>query len=336
MKWQTKALIQGTLSLLPFGGDLHLLLQKRFGGLRSFDPEASLLPVIKRFIAPLQGHFGRVEGLSVLEVGTGWIPTLPIALGLLGARCRTYDVARHLDARHAEKTLRGVAPILDRGLQQEGVAARVRPPRLERLGPDSTLDDVLGLVRVHYEAPVDTLRLPVAAGSQDAVVSNLVLQHVPPRALPRLLSELHRALRPGGIALHRVNLHDELASVDPEASPIHFLKHPDWLWERFGNNAIKYVNRARYPAYLRAFEGAGFEVRRVETRVDPRAVESLQTMKVAERFRECTVEELATVALWVCLQKPCPRSAEHGEPESGRGASGSDAASRKAEPASAS
>lgn len=50
----------------------------------------------------------------------------------------------------------------------------------------------------------DLTRLPVRSGSVDAVVSNVVLPHLPDDMVARTLVELHTALRPGGTLVFTV------------------------------------------------------------------------------------------------------------------------------------
>lgn len=98
-----------------------------------------------------------------------------------------------------------------------------------------------------YYAPVNSTALPLDNNSQDVIVTRPVLQHIHIRFLPDMIKETWRVLMPGGIAIHRINLHDEYAQDDPNATAINCLKYPSWIWDNFINNRIKYVNQERYP-----------------------------------------------------------------------------------------
>lgn len=80
-----------------------------------------------------------------------------------------------------------------------------------------------------------SLRLPHQAF--DGVFANASLFHIPSQELPRVLSELHKALRPGGI----------LFSSDPRG------EGEGWSGQRYGH----YMELDASKAYL---EEAGFEV----------------------------------------------------------------------------
>jgi SAM-dependent methyltransferase len=66
----------------------------------------------------------------------------------------------------------------------------------------------LGVLRARPEplAPVqgDLTRVPLRSGSVDAVVSNVVLPHLPDELVRDTLTELHRVLRPGGTLIFTV------------------------------------------------------------------------------------------------------------------------------------
>jgi hypothetical protein len=287
MKWQLKAAAQGIFGALPWGHRLNLLLQEKLGELRHFDARAALAPLVHGILRPAIEHCGSLEGARVVEIGTGWRPTLPSALGLLGASVHTFDVVRHLSPERARETLVQVAGALPSALADAGIEHSV----------------VTGQPPITYTAPADTTALPLDSDSQQLAVSNLVLQHVRPERLPSVLAELSRVLEPGAVSIHRINLHDEYASVDPTLTSINFLRYPAWFWERFGQNRIKYVNRARYPHYLRAFRDAGFELIDVARHVDERALARLAELPIDSEFADLDPETLCTVSLRVVAKK---------------------------------
>ena len=81
------------------------------------------------------------------------------------------------------------------------------------------------------------LKLDLKASSFDGIFANASLFHVPSQELPRVLGELHRALRPGGI----------LFSSNPRGSG------EGWQGQRYGHYMEFDINKI----YL---EQAGFEI----------------------------------------------------------------------------
>src|SRR5262249_35518772 len=119
----------------------------------------------------------------------------------------------------------------------------------------------------NYFAPWDTRRLPFEDNRADVVLSNLVLPHIPPAALSEVIRETARVLRPGGLALHRLNLHDEYATADPRRGALDFLSYSRRTWDLFFNHSIKYNNRLRYTHYMKLFGEAGFRPLSVSKKV---------------------------------------------------------------------
>lgn len=303
MKWYLKACVQKLLSMTPYGKELNFITQKRWGGLRELNIEYRIKQM-PEFFNPILQRFGTLSGLKITEIGTGWIPVLPVAFSLIGAQCKTFDIVRNLKRDLVINTLREMAEHLETLSEMGSFPLKKVRERYQRASEETEIERVLEAVGVHYTAPIDTRQLPIQSDSQDVVVSRLVLQHIPPRILPKVLKELYRILKYGGISIHTVNLHDEYAAVDPKVTLVNFLRYPSWFWDNFGNNSIKYINRCRYPYYLKVFESTGFRVLSLFKRLDKRSFETLPKMKIAREFRYHTREELATIGFTSILEKP--------------------------------
>src|SRR5271168_2608095 len=101
LNWRAKGLIQASLSVLPGGGRVNDYLQKSVGGLKKFEcninDKVGDWGCMMAYLGAVQR--GDVEGRRILEIGTGWYPTLPMCLALAGAqRVYTVDLQRHLDS----------------------------------------------------------------------------------------------------------------------------------------------------------------------------------------------------------------------------------------------
>src|SRR4051812_19012841 len=92
--WVAKALAQSFVCRTHLLGLYHFGQRSR-GRLRAFHPRSRIEYAAKLY-SDIQG-LRDVEGAVIVEVGTGWVPVVPLALHLMGAaRIVTYDLNRHL------------------------------------------------------------------------------------------------------------------------------------------------------------------------------------------------------------------------------------------------
>lgn len=303
MKWYVKASLQKAFSLVPYGESLNFAASKRFGRHQGLHLGGRIREM-RRIYSALLDRFGAVEGLEIAEIGTGWNPVLPLALSLTGGRCRTFDVRRLVKKDIVRAVLAELGNHLEALAEMSGCPVEGIRKKYGGVSPDDTLEDVLGSCGVLYSAPVDTGSLPLEDGSQDAVVSRAVLQCIPAQVLGDVIRETYRVLKPGGLSVHIVSLHDEYSEADPSISSVNFLKYPRWFWDAFGNNYMIHINRLRYPYYLELFKESGFEIIGYSTRIDERSLRMLETMKIDREFRNYSREELAAVGLTITVEKP--------------------------------
>jgi len=151
---------------------------------------------------------------------------------------RDHDVSQNVEALLGRL---GPAPqrILDLGCGPGRDLAAFRRAGHEPVGLDGCARFV-EMARVHASCPVlhqDFLALDLPDQFFDGIFANASLFHVPARELPRVLTELRAALRPGGVLF---------------ASNPHGSNEEGWNGRRYG----AYHDLERWREYL---EAAGFE-----------------------------------------------------------------------------
>jgi SAM-dependent methyltransferase len=151
---------------------------------------------------------------------------------------RDHDVSQNVAA-----LLRHMAPpphaVLDLGCGPGRDLMTFRSLGCEAIGLDGSMSFVR-MAREHSGCEVwqqDLLALELPAGRFDGIFANAVLFHVPRQALPRVLGELHAALRPGGV----------LFASNPHGPDLE-----RWSGERFGF----YSSLPTWSGYL---DAAGFD-----------------------------------------------------------------------------
>lgn len=94
----------------------------------------------------------------------------------------------------------------------------------------------------------------IPSSSLDWVWSHAVLEHLPTSVFAPFLRELHRVMKPTGVASHRVDLQDHLGHG------LNHLRFPDALWEGpLFSGAGFYTNRIRFNEMRSMFEHHGFQ-----------------------------------------------------------------------------
>lgn len=301
MHWKIKGVVQKVLGVLPGGALLHYALQRRFGGLRDFEAEfAGKIDDWSIMTGHLRKAGQSIAGACLVEIGTGWYPTFPLACYLAGARTvETFDLNRHLRPALTARCIALLADHLEHIAKAAGADIEQVRHRYALLSSHAVSGRGLeaatsGVVR--YHAPADATRTGLPAGSVDVVFSNSVLEHVPPRVITALYAESRRILVPGGLMFHSVNCGDHYAYVDSRLHQLHYLQYSNRAWS-FWNNAFLYQNRLRAHRFVEDASAAGFEI--VLDTAAPRSenLARLRAMQVAPEFADIPRERLCITSV---------------------------------------
>jgi len=251
-----------------------------------------------------------LKGAKAVEIGTGWVPTVPLGLALLGAEVYTYDHLAHLRNNNLRTTLDLLHTSIDdiarqmdldrdglRGRLDEFVRVNARNPRawLDRIG-------------VHYNAPADAAQTGLPPETVDIHFSVNVLEHIPSAKLTDIFSEAYRVLKPKGLLWHGVDTSDEFAAIDPQVTHFNCLKYSALIWRLIGQNKIHYINRLRKSEYLKLFGSTGFKIIKVDALITPEDLTTLEHIRVNRRFRSFDKTELAMRHFIVAAQKAATAS----------------------------
>ncbi len=303
MRWWAHWGIQYLLAHVPGGATVHRLMQERTGQLRHLE-QGNQFGNALRILEMASDQVGSLAGLRVAEIGTGWVPAIPVALALVGCEVHTFDVAALTQRDYLRRTLKAWEPRLDE------IAVAARQPvcdvaeRWEALARSATLHELCQKTGGVCLAPVDTTALPNETGAFDLVVSNLVMQCIPDQLVVPVLRESARILKPSGWSIHRIRMTDEYAFSDPRQHHLHYLTYGKATWDRWFNHRLKNQNRWRASHFLDAFHDVGFLLREVRKHQDDSGAAYFHRVPLAPDFQSCDEDDLNTIGMDVVLQKP--------------------------------
>lgn len=308
--WKLKGVIQGLLSRLPYGVALNSALQKSSGDLSDFEDHLRRKVLDFRFYSEqCRDTFERLDGLELVEIGTGWFPMLPVMFSLCGVkRIWTFDKTRHLNAELTFRGLKSIGQHLPSISEMSGQPVKELERRLEELLKTAPhLHALLAKARIFYQAPGDAADTRLPSSSVDAVFSNSVLEHVPKTVMKLLFAESARILRPHGVSIHGVNCGDHYAYFDRQITQINFLQFSERQWALW-NNDLLYQNRMRPPDFKALLAEAGLEMIFERRHARPGCAEAFEKMELAPQFRRYDRNDLVCTSFdFVGRPKPAAK-----------------------------
>jgi len=230
----------------------------------------------------------RLADARVVEIGPG--DHAPAALLFLAAGARSYAAVDRFPGDLGGAAGRRFYEALARDLEvsRPALAARLRD---RGVGAADLMSS--GLVEV-IPCAVEQWRDRDAA---DVLVSHNAVEHL--SDLAAFAKNSYASVRPGGVAVHRVDFdaHDAWASRE---DPFEWLTVSERLWHLMGSRR-GCPNRARHHEVLENLEKAGWRIdSRVLDAFEPRAIEAARP-RLARRFRSMPIDSLRVrTALLVC------------------------------------
>lgn len=243
----------------------------------------------------LRIHGGLAAGDHVFELGTGWMHFYAVYVRLfLDVRTTTFDV---WDNRQFDALMSAFAKLRQHCAEEGGTAKAIAT--LDRLGALRTFDEVYEALDFTHVIVPDGSLAQFREAEFAASFSMHVLEHVKRDAVPVLVRDLFRTLRPGGTTIHQIGIDDHLAHYDRLASPKQYISYSNRLWSALFENGVQYFNRLQMSDWIRIFQEAGFVLlhKTVETA-------DLDGLKVSPSFAHYTREDLACTILTLAWRRP--------------------------------
>jgi SAM-dependent methyltransferase len=225
-----------------------------------------------------------------------------------------YDVWDNRQLGGLKNYVGQLSPLLNESFELSSSELKRAQSLIQAILKADSFDELYKLLNFEYVVDSSGSLAKFHAGSFQLVVSGGVLEHVNRAALPRLVSEMRRILKPGGWAVHSIDTADHLEHYDRSVSPKLYLTFSEPTWRRFFDNEVQAINRVQRGEWMKLFKSNGFELVEEEARrVD------ISRLKLAERYRHMEKSDLECTVLKLALKK-----AEIGKPKTEIGILSSD------------
>ena len=250
-------------------------------------------------------------GGAVLDIGTGWFHHDAFLLHLVGDyRIHLFDIedkARmEYIANYLENLLRH-SEMIARELEIDERRVREELERLLSLGSREEIYEACGFVPC-ITADVTEPFLPTE--SIDFMVSNCVLNHIPPGVLEEELTALRQMLKPEGRMYHLLGHDDHWTFHDPAANRFNYYRYSDRYYRLFFETKLEYQNRMVKQEWLELFDQLDLEVEDYFPLIDDTSRREIAELpRIDERFARHPLDELAIIHSYVLLRRREPAGA---------------------------
>lgn len=275
MNWKLLLVKKALVGRIPFADKLRQIRRKIFGYPQNADHLELTLHNYERIKSSLERSEGSLDGSTILEIGTGWFPTIPILLARDGAkRVFMSDLNVHMD----DITFRATVAYLKKRFPNDEFIQNIKE---------------FSSLPIEYLAPFNSSVL--ADKSLDVVMSHAVLEHIPKSDIYNLFLSLRPKLSDRGIMVHMVDHSDHFEHYDKSISRINFL-----TWNEEKHVLINYLikdgeNRMRHHEYHQVFIDSGFEVFNEETDLHEKTMEIIKTLDLVYPYSKMLSEQLAVL-----------------------------------------
>ncbi len=275
MDWRLQIIRKAVLCRIPFADGFRRLKRRIFG----YEPDSGNLintvENLKQMQAELDSLGRSFRGSTVLEIGSGWFPAIPLMLAAEHVK-HVYlsDLTPHMDEATFNATL--------------GFLRQHLPDAIHLKTINSIAD-----IPASYLTPFDPDQL--ADQSIDYIISRTVLEHISPEQITDFFVALRPKLAANGLMVHLIDHSDHLEFDDKSISRINFLSwgKRKYAWINFLMKDGE--NRLRHHEYPPLFKAAGFSVLREKAIIHDATNEIAKTLKLSPPYSGMTSEQLSVL-----------------------------------------
>ena len=296
-KWQMKAIAQKAISFLPKKEKINYWFQKNITKGVTLTDEYFEYKITHasdhlRFFKTYSDK--DLKECTVLELGTGWYPIVPIALFLSDLKnIFTLDLSNWMSKESLKITcnkfiewrqkgeLKKFLPIInEENWNTLKILAMDNQEGLSSMCQQLNLNNWIG----------DARNTPFEANYIDLICSNNTFEHIPKTVLNSILIEFKSVIHPNGVMSHFIDMSDHFAHFDQSINIYNFLRFSDQAWGWI-DNSIQPQNRMRFKDYKEIYRKLMIPITDEEIREG--SVEALKEISLDSKFGNYKLEELA-------------------------------------------
>ncbi len=296
-KWILKAIVQKTISYLPFSNRINYFFQKHVtkGVYLNDDYFFDRLQHAQEHLHYYKKHTEKAIPETCLELGTGWYPVVPISFFLCGVK-KTYtvDITMLTNKERLKTTINRFIEAYNNKILQEKLPLQSERYlvllALHKNYDKYSFEEIISQLNMEYLIE-DARKLSLKENSIDLVNSNNTFEHIYPEILSGILKEFNRIVKKNkGIQSHFIDMSDHFAHFDKSINIYNFLKFSDSQWQLI-DNAIQPQSRLRYNEYKDLYSKLNIPVS--EENLRPGDINILNTVNLSEKYKNMPVDEVA-------------------------------------------
>lgn len=296
-KWKLKAVVQKGISFLPNNERINYFFQKYVTkGVQLTDEHFGYKIEHARDHIEYFKKYGEVgPEKSILELGTGWYPIVPLFMYLTKTgKVISLDIQSWMTK---ESQLTAIRKLLDwksqgkvdpffRELDAKRLAQLVEIQQNPEQYTLDSINQIIGLTPMLQDAR----KTDLASGSLDFICSNNTFEHIYGEVLSDILKEFQRIIKPNGVMSHFIDLSDHFAHFDHSINIYNFLQFSEKAWRKI-DNSIQPQSRLRWPDYQRMYRDLDIPI--TEESIRPGDLNLLNQVNVHAMYDHFTREALA-------------------------------------------
>jgi SAM-dependent methyltransferase len=253
-----------------------------------------------KFLDLIREHGLANDGISVLEVGTGWSHWEALVLrNEIACQSTLYDV---WDNRSFARLKAYIGFLCDPAIRTRlGLRSDGAISLMQRCLTAGSIEELYKMLDFRYLVDPSGLLAGLVDNTFDLVISSDVGEHFHRSDVPEIMARTRAVLKPGGCCYMQIVLTDHLGIYDKSVHPKQFLAFSKRFHARWLENGVQYINLLQLPEWRDVFATTGFEI--VEERVTSRC--DIDAIGVHADWAGFSRDDLSVTVVQFLLRKNC-------------------------------